>query len=342
MRSKLTLAAASAYCDFGIFGLLSGGEASLELVASGLVVGMKAYMGPTTGSLGPPHDDAIRAVLSQHRVRVSFHAEDEGAIESAIQALPERGRGLALAHLAARPAEAEVLAIDHVGRLVLEGGGSGHIAHLTSAEGLIAVERWRDRAADLTCEVTPHHLLLDRDVYKKFGGVAKVNPPIRGGPHAVALREALADGHINCVASDHAPHLEADKRRESIWDVPAGFAGVETLLPLMLTEVSAGRLTLERLVDATSAAPAKVWGIWPRKGTIEVGADADLAIVDLDANGVIRAADLHGKNNLSAFEGRTTRGAAVGDDCSRPHRDARWDARRQTWLGSALLTHELP
>ena len=309
-REKLALAATSAYCDFGIFGLVGEAESSVGLARSGLVVGMKAFMGPTTGSLGPPHDDAIRAVLATG-MRVSFHAEDAGEIESAIQALPERDRNEALAHLMARPSEAEVLAIDHAGRLLVETGGAGHIAHVTSAEGLAAVERWRDRGANLTCEVTPHHLLLDSDVYDEFGGMTKVNPPIRGGSDAAALLAALADGTIDCVASDHAPHVEADKRRESIWDVPAGFAGVETLLPLMLTEVAAGRLTLERLVDATSAAPARAWGLRPQKGGIEIGSDADLTIVDLDADGVILAADLHGKNNHSPFEGRSTRGAAV-------------------------------
>ena len=131
------------------------------------------------------------------------------------------------------------MAIDHVGRApARDHGGSGHIAHVSSIDGLAAIERWRARGADLTCEVTPHHMLLDADVYETFGGMAKVNPPIRGRQSGSTLLAALADGRIDCLASDHAPHLLADKQRDSIWDVPAGFAGVETLLPLMLTEVA--------------------------------------------------------------------------------------------------------
>jgi dihydroorotase len=164
---------------------------------------------------------------------------------------------------------------------------------------------------DVTCEVTPHHALLGREVYADFGGVAKVNPPIRGEADASALLAALADGRINTLASDHAPHLAADKVRASIWDVPSGFAGVETLLPLMLTAVHDGRLSLERLVHATSEAPAKTWGLWPRKGQVAVGADADLTLVDLERAGEIHAADLHGMNNISPFEGRATLGAVV-------------------------------
>jgi dihydroorotase len=122
---------------------------------------------------------------------------------------------------------------------------------------------------------------------------------------------ALADGRIECLASDHAPHLAADKQRDSIWEVPAGIPGVEIMLPLLLTEVSAGRLSLERLAHATSEAPARAWGLWPRKGAVQVGFDADLTLVDPTRKGVVRAAALHGKNNLSPFEGRPTVGAPV-------------------------------
>lgn len=310
--AKLALAQSSAYCDYGIFGLLfDRPNDALQLAGDGLVVGLKAFMGPTTGSLGPPADDSIRAALAQPGRRVVFHAEDEWEIESEIQALPDRIRNRAQGHLASRTVEAEVMAIDHVGQMVLESRGAGHIAHVSSIDGLTRIEHWRSRGADLTCEVTPHHLLLDADVYESFGGLAKVNPPIRSRQQGSALLAALAEGRINCLASDHAPHLLADKQRDSIWDVPAGFAGVETLLPLMLTEVAAGRLTLERLVQVTSEGPARAWSLWPRKGTVAVGSDADLTLVELWRGGTVRAADLHGLNNHSPFEGRATVGAPV-------------------------------
>jgi dihydroorotase (multifunctional complex type) len=241
-------------------------------------------------------------------LRVAFHAEDKATIE-AMTASSRRTDPVA--HLDARPVEAEVQAIDELGRLLLEAAAAGHIAHVSSAAGLARVESWRAEGVDLTCEVTPHHALLGRDVYADFGGVAKVNPPIRGEPDGSALLAALADGRIDLVASDHAPHVAADKVRASIWDVPSGFAGVETLLPLMLTAVHDGRLSLERLVHATSEAPARTWGLWPRKGSVEVGADADLVLVDLARASEIHAADLHGMNNLSPFEGRATTGAVV-------------------------------
>jgi dihydroorotase len=311
-RAKLALAELSAYCDYGILGLVGeSADKAGELAGSGLVVGLKAFMGPTTGDLPSPDEDQLSRALEHARVsglRVAFHAEDRATIDAARQA---EQRSDAIAHLETRPARAEVIAIEHVARLLQAANARGLICHVSSALGLHTIESWRGEGVDISCEVTPHHVLLGREVYADFGGVAKVNPPIRGEPDSSALLAALADGRIDTIASDHAPHLAADKVRASIWDVPSGFAGVETLLPLMLTAVHDGHLSLERLVHATSEAPAKTWGLWPRKGSVEVGADADLTLVDLNRAGEIRAADLHGMNNASPFEGRATRGAVV-------------------------------
>ena len=311
-RQKLHLAAQSAYCDFGIFGLLGELEQAVrELTQSGLVMGLKAFLGPTTGGLSAPDDEGLLRALQITRaagLRVAFHAEDAGIVQRAVD---HATRADALAHLDSRPTRAEVRAIDRVGNLLSASMAAGHILHVSSADGFAAIESWRADGIHLTAEVTPHHLLLDLDAYGQFGGLAKVNPPIRGGPHRERLFAEFANGQIDVIGSDHAPHLEVDKRRDSIWDVPAGLAGVETLLPLLLTEVAEGRLTMGRLVEATSERPAHLWGLWPGKGAVKVGSDADLTLVDLERPGTIRAADLHGKNNATPFEGRPTRGAVV-------------------------------
>jgi len=311
-RAKLALADASAYCDFGIFGLVGESADRIgEVCSSGLVVGLKAFMGPTTGDLPSPDDDLLFRALEQARtsgLRVAFHAEDRATIEAARSG---ESRTDAIAHLETRPADAEVRAIERIGALLKATMARGHICHVSSSAGLDAVREWQRREVDLTCEVTPHHALLGRDVYADFGGVAKVNPPIRGEPDAATLLDGLGHDRVGLLVSDHAPHLAADKMRASIWDVPSGFAGTETLLPLMLTAVDDGRLSLERLIHATSEAPAKTWGLWPRKGQVAVGADADLTLVDLERVGEIHAANLHGMNNISPFEGRATIGAVV-------------------------------
>lgn len=310
-RQKLKLAARSAYCDYGIFGLLGkSADEAIELARSGLVVGLKAFLGPTTGDLSAPDDYGLRGSLEACRdlgMRIAFHAEDRAIVTAQEQGLRANGRADAMAHLESRPVEAEVEAIDRVGRALVATGAAGHVLHISSTEGLQTIQRWRAKGADLTAELTPHHALLGLWSYAS-SGLMRVNPPIRGTPELV---DALADAQVDCLGSDHAPHNLADKQRPSIWDVPAGIPGVETLLPLMLTEVVRGRLTLERLVAATSQRPAQIWGLWPRKGPVAVGSEADLAIVDLGVENHIRATDLHGLNNSTPFEGWSTKGAVT-------------------------------
>jgi dihydroorotase (multifunctional complex type) len=313
-QAKLALAQKLAVCNFGIFGLVGESLNALEELAnSGLVVGLKVFMGPTTGDLRAPDNHGLMHALTiahDANLRVAFHAEDREIVERTETTLRASGRTDALAHLEARPVAAEVAAIDRAGKLLRETMARGHILHLSSELGLAAVEYWRTEGVDLTCEVTPHHLLLDRDAYESAGSVARVNPPIRGGRDAEVLREALTDGRIDSVASDHAPHPAADKLRKSIWDAPSGFAGTETLLPLLLTRgVSEGWLSLERLVQITSEAPARIWSLGPR--TLDPGSIADLAILNLKHSGTIEAARMRGLNNLSPFEGMAVEGAPI-------------------------------
>jgi dihydroorotase-like cyclic amidohydrolase len=187
-----------------------------------------------------------------------------------------------------------------------------HVFHLSSADGLTVVERWRARGADITCELTPHHAFLDTGDMTRLGSVARVNPPLRASGNGEALVAALAAGRVTSIATDHAPHEAPLKRDPDIWRAVSGFAGVETSLRLFLTfGLHAGAMTLQDLVRATSEGPARTWGLWPRKGAIEPGSDADLVLVDPDREAVIRAADGHSRNPLGPWEGVRTRGLAV-------------------------------
>lgn len=319
---KAALAREKSYVDFGLFGLLGRDNVGREdvgelaaVAAAPAVVGLKVFLGPTTGGLDAPADDQLRAGLAIVRdagLRVAFHAEDAAVIESAEVRLRASGRSDARAHLESRPVEAEVVAIDRAGRLLADTKAKGHILHVSSRAGLAAVESWRRRGVDLTCEVTAHHCFLSADDYGRLGGLLKCNPPVRERVEGQGLLVGLAEGRIDCIGSDHAPHVPAAKSAADVWSVPAGIAGVETALRLFLTHgVDAGRLTVERLVSAFAERPARAWGLWPRKGTIRIGSDADLTIVDPERAGVIRGAELHARHGLTPFEGRATRGAPV-------------------------------
>jgi dihydroorotase len=143
------------------------------------------------------------------------------------------------------------------------------------------------------------------------GGVLRCNPPLRDPSNHERLWQALRSGEIDAIATDHAPHSPEEKRHENIWECQCGMPGVETAMPLMLTEVSRGRLTLSEYVRAAATNPAKLWRLYPRKGTIQVGSDADLVIVDLEREAKIDQTKLHSKSKISSWHGRAVRGLPV-------------------------------
>ncbi|MDZ7702474.1 MAG: dihydroorotase [Halobacteriales archaeon] len=172
-----------------------------------------------------------------------------------------------------------------------------HIAHTSTPEGVDAAT-----AAGLTCEVTPHHLFLSRDDLDELGTFGRMNPPLRSEARREALFERVADGTVDMIATDHAPHTREEKAA-GVWDAPSGVPGVETALPLLLEAARRGELSYERVRDLTAANPAAVFDL-PRKGRIEAGRDADLVLVDPDEPREIRGEALHSSCGWTPFEGR--------------------------------------
>ncbi len=316
-RKKLDRARA-AWCDVGLLGLVV--DSSIEqlepMARQGLVVGFKAFLGPTTGGLSAPSDDTLRRampIIASLGMRLAVHAEDEVVVTRATARLRESGRTDALVHPESRPVEAEVMAIERMGALAVETGCPVHIVHLSSRQGLDAIEQWRARDADMTCEVSPNHLFLGAEDMSRIGLRMKMNPPVRlrSEGHGAALLDGLVDGRVTMIASDHAPHTAADKLGTDIWSAHAGAVGVETSVPVLLTlGVATGRLTLERFVEVASAAPARVWGLHG-KGRLAIGADADLTLLALDRELVIDESRLHSRSTLSPFRGAPVRGLTV-------------------------------
>src|SRR6202040_2001550 len=187
--------------------------------------------------------------------------------------LTRAGRRDPLAHLASRPAVVAVEAVSRAAILAEWTGARIHILHISSAEELRPLREAKARGVDVTGETCPHYLLLSSDDYARLGGVIRVNPPVRERPNPEPLWAALADGTINLIATDHAPHATAEKTRNDIWTVDCGFPGVETQMPLMLNEVNAGRFSISDYVRWSAANVAKLWGLYPRKGVIQPGTD---------------------------------------------------------------------
>ena len=312
LAAKHAIASARAHVEYGLYGLL--GEDTIgnvdELVAGG-VIGFKLYMGNTFGKIPSPSTGAMLEafeVVAPTGKRVSLHAETNSIMELRETRLRAAGRIDALAHLAARPAVVAVEAVSRAAILAEWTGARVHILHISSAAELRPLAEARARGVDITGETCPHYMMLSSEDYARLGGVIRVNPPVREKSDHEPLWRALADGLIDMIATDHAPHAPEEKTRNDIWTVDCGFPGVETQMPLMLTEVARGRFSIRDYVRWSAANPARIWGLAPRKGAIRPGADADIAIVDLAARWTIDDMKLQSRSKITPWHGREVRG----------------------------------
>jgi dihydroorotase len=264
--------------------------------------GVKVFMGSSTGSLLVADDETLAGVLSGGRRRVAVHAEDEARLR-------ER-RPLATAverHPEWRDAETALRATWRVLALARRFGRPVHVLHLTTADELGVIAECRDVA---TCEVSPQHLTFAApEIYERLGTRAQMNPPIRDERHRAALWEGVRTGLVDVIATDHAPHT-LDEKARPYPDSPSGMPGVQTMLPVMLDHVAAGRLSLERLVDLLCAGPARVWRL-AGKGRLALGYDGDLTLVDLSAHRTVRGSDMASRCGWTPFEGTSLTGWPV-------------------------------
>jgi dihydroorotase len=310
---KLELVRSKAFVDFGLYGMLGQDNASeIGPMAELGALGLKLFMGQTTGDNPCPDDDAIYKGLTSARAAglvVGVHAENDKVLRLLADELRLSGRTDPIAHLESRPSFVEEEAIARILTLARAVGTRLHIHHLSTAAGLELVNAARARGQDVTAEVLVAHLLLDDRAYARYGNLIKLNPPIRPASDVDALWQGVVRGQIQVLATDHAPHTLAEQGVSDVWKAPGGFIGLETMLPLMLTQVARGRLTIERLVRIGAWQPASIWGIADRKGHLGVGADADFNLVDLEAPGVIDDRRLHSRHPISPYNGWATKGA---------------------------------
>jgi dihydroorotase (multifunctional complex type) len=208
----------------------------------------------------------------------------------------------------------EAEAISRIILFAREVGNRVHIAHMSTREGVDLVKKAKLAGQAVTAEVCPHHLLLNKNDYQKFGPKVVLNPPLRSKSDNEALWRALADGTVDTLATDHAAVSMKEKEvgLRNIWDTPPGIPGLETSASLLLSEgVNKKRITLERFVSFTSENPAKIFGIYPRKGALSVGSDADITVIDLKKEHTIKADQLKCVGDFTPFENWKLRGKPV-------------------------------
>lgn len=308
-------AAERSYCDFGIHALLGDDTVGhLEDLLEGGATSFKAFVGNTFGNLPAPSDGALLEgfeKLAPLGIRTVVHAENSSIMARRQAVLEAAGRIDAQAHLDARPAVAEIEAIGRVITLAEWTGARVHIAHHSAADSLYLLRAAKARGVDVTAETCPQYLLLNTDDILRLGGILRVNPPVREPRHNQPLWDALMDGTLDMIATDHAPHTPEEKTRESIWACDCGFPGVETQMPLMLTQVNRQRATLMDYVKWSAVAPAKAWGLYGTKGVIATGAHADIAFVDMAQTGTLSQGRLQTISKISPWHGRAVQGYPV-------------------------------
>jgi len=303
-----------AYVDFALYGVIHDGNIDEfdEMVYAG-AVGFKIFLGPTTGNIPAPSDGTLYEALlksAKFKVPLAFHAENWDLVKYFTEKVKSTGRTDPKAHTDARPPICEEEAIQRIALYTKKTNGISLIVHMSAREGVEILQRARNEGINIWGETNPHYLLLTVEDYEKYGTLMKVNPPIREKEHQEALWKAVLNGIITNIGSDHAPHTEEEKKKP-VWEAAAGFPGVRTLLPLMIDQALRGKIPLTKIPELLSKNPAKLFNLYPKKGTITIGSDGDLVVIDPTAETIIRKEDFHSKYPLSPFIGWKLKGKIV-------------------------------
>ncbi|MCI1857400.1 MAG: allantoinase AllB [Sporolactobacillus sp.] len=321
-----------AHVDFGLWGICLGPLNNKDLLALSQagVIGFKYFWGyainkktfQLTYNYRPdmaadviaPYSDGEVYEIFQHVAQtgrvIAIHGENSSLIQTLTAQVQKNGRTGYDALLEGRPNLAEVVTVQMGLSFSQASGARLHVLHVTTAEAVAAIAHAKAQGAPVSAETCPHYLFLCNEDYPEIGPVMKIYPPIKYKKDQQQLWRGIKEGTITMISSDHAPHTPQEKSGD-LWSIPAGMPGTETMAPLMLNAVNERRITLPKLAALMAENPARRFGIYPQKGSLTVGTDADLTIVDMNREKVIRAADLHSKSKVTAYDGWHVKGVPV-------------------------------
>lgn len=323
---------AKAFVDFAIWGICLGKENNKDILPlhEAGVIGFKFFWGYAldkrtyqlvynykegTEDVIPPLADGevysiFREVQKTGQI-LAIHAENNEIIQALTAEVIQTGKLDYEALLASRPNLAEEMTVYSGIAMAKKLGTRLHILHISTEEGLKLVRNaQKEGYKNITTETCPHYLFLNNEDYSSIGPQMKVYPLIKYKKDQEALWEGIKDKTISIVCSDHAPHTEEEKTGD-LWSIPAGMCGVETLAPLLLNAVNEDKLSLAEVCEVLSVNPSKKFGIFPQKGSLLVGTDADITIVDLDKESVIERGELHSKSKVTAYDQFEVKGLPI-------------------------------
>jgi dihydroorotase len=306
LADKVRRARGRMHCDFAFWvgGTHENAGHVQELERLPGAAGIKVFMGSSTGRLLVADDEGVLAILKNIRRRAAFHSEDEARLN---ERKPLRVPGDPSSHPVWRDETVALRCTERLIRLAREARAQVHVLHISTREEMEFLAQAKEVAS---CEATPHHLTLSAEDYGRLGTRLQMNPPVRGGAHRDGIWRGLQQGVVDVLGSDHAPHTLEEKAKPYP-ESPSGMTGVQTLVPIMLDHVNAGRLTLQRFVDLTSAGPARIFRI-RGKGRIAAGYDADFTVVDLKRTETIRDSWIASRCGWTPYDGKTVTGWPVG------------------------------
>jgi dihydroorotase len=306
LSDKVARARRRMHCDFAFWvgGTRDNAADVGEFERLPGAAGIKVFMGSSTGDLLVEDDDGVFSILKNTRRRAAFHSEDEFRLR---ERAGLKVAGDPASHPVWRDEIAALRCTERLVRIARRARARIHVLHISTAEEIAFLRGHKDVA---TCEATPHHLTLCADDYARLGTLIQMNPPVRESRHRDGVWLGVADGVVDILGSDHAPHTLEEKAKPYPAS-PSGMTGVQTLVPIMLDHVSAGRLSLQRFVDLTSHGPNRLFGM-ACKGRIAAGYDADFTIVDLKRTETITNAQAGSKAGWTPYDGRRVTGWPVG------------------------------
>jgi dihydroorotase len=312
---KVNIISEKSYIDFGLFSLLTDSNADgMEALQTAGTLGFKIYLGTSVGDIAAPGEGVMfeqMKKIAKFNTRIGFHAENNALNDYFTEKYrQEPYRNEPDVYFRTRPDISEADAISRAISFSEYTGAKIHIYHVSAKISVDRIRAAKKRGIPISAETCPHYLLLDSRDYRRLGGRMKMFPPVRTAEDQSALWAGIAEGVIDMIATDHAPHT-AEEKEKDIWEAAAGVTGVETSVRLMLNEVNKGRFSLNDYVRLACEAPARIWHIFPQKGSFQIGSDGDFTIVDMNKEGRISNDSLHSKNKTGIYDGMETRGMPV-------------------------------
>ncbi len=306
LADKVERATGRMHCDFAFWvgGTRENAAEVGELERLPAAAGIKVFMGSSTGNLLVEDDEGVASILRNTRRRTAFHSEDEFRLREREHL---RVEGDPSSHPVWRDEIAALQCTERLVRIARQTRARIHVLHISTADEIDFLQNHKDVA---TCEATPHHLTLSAEDYATLGNLIQMNPPVRDPRHRDGIWQGISQGIVDVLGSDHAPHTLEEKQM-SYPASPSGMTGVQTLVPIMLDHINAGRLTIERFVDLSSHGPQRLFGI-ANKGRIAAGYDADFTIVDLKRRETITNEQAGSKAGWTPYHGRQVTGWPAG------------------------------